>query len=118
MGRLSWAAVRAARLVVDSGIRAPGWSRERAIDSPQANTILSPKNAEVDRCIAWPGRATAHMPGNFEIRRLREQAETRLGTAFDIRAFHDRMREDGAVPRTMLRAKIERWVDEGGKAGP
>lgn len=120
MGKLSWAAVRAARLVVDSGMHALGWSRQQAIDYLQANTVLSKESAavEVDRYLAWPGQATAYMLGSLEIRRLRDRAEARLGNAFDIRAFHDRVLEDGAVPLAMLREKIERWVDRGGPADP
>lgn len=119
MGRLSWAAVRAARLVVDSGLHARGWSRQQAIDYLLANTVLSAESAgiEIDRYIAWPGQATSYMLGNLEIRRLRDVAEARLGNAFDIRAFHDRVLEDGSVPLVMLRAKIERWVEPGREAG-
>lgn len=120
MGRLSWAAVRAARLVVDSGMHALGWSRQQAIDYLLANTTLSPRNAavEIDRYIANPGQATAYMLGNLEIRNLREMAKARLGKAFDIRAFHDRVLEDGSVPLVMLRQKIERWVGEKGRKTP
>lgn len=114
MGRLSWAAIRAARLVVDSGIHALGWSRQQAIDYLHANTVLTPENAavEIDRYIGWPGQATSYMLGNLEIRRLREMAEARLGKAFNIRDFHDRVLEDGALPLVMLHAKIERWVEQ------
>lgn len=114
MGRLSWAAIRAARLVVDSGLHALGWSRQQAIDYLHANTVLPTENAEaeVDRYIGWPGQATSYMLGNLEIRGLRDMAEARLGKAFDIRAFHDRVLEDGSVPLVMLRAKIERWVEQ------
>ncbi len=60
------------------------------------------------------GQATAYMLGNLEIRRLRSEAQEALGDAFDIRAFHDRVLEDGAVPLVMLRRKIEAWVANGG----
>jgi uncharacterized protein (DUF885 family) len=115
MGLLSNEALRAARLVVDSGMHALGWSRDEAIDYMLANTAESRTNvtAEVDRYIAVPGQATAYMLGNLEIRRLRELSRERLGDRFDIRAFHDRVLEDGAVPLMMLRQKLERW-----SAGP
>jgi uncharacterized protein (DUF885 family) len=112
MGMLSAEAHRAARLVVDAGIHALGWSRQQAIDYMLANTALSEASAtsEIDRYIAVPGQATSYMLGNLEIRRLREMAQSQLGDRFDIKAFHDRVLEDGAVPLTVLRAKIERWV--------
>lgn len=112
MGLLSNEALRAARLVVDSGMHALGWSRDQAIDYMLANTAESRGNvtAEVDRYIAVPGQATAYMLGNLEIRRLREMSQARLGDDFDVREFHDRVLEDGAVPLMMLRQKIERWA--------
>jgi uncharacterized protein (DUF885 family) len=113
LGLLSNEALRAARLVVDAGMHALGWTRQQAIDYMLANTAESESSvtAEVDRYIAVPGQATAYMLGNLEIRRLREQARTAMGVEFDIRAFHDRILEDGAVPLVMLRAKIERWIE-------
>ncbi len=69
----------------------------------------------MDRYIAVPGQATSYMLGNLEIRRLRAQAERGLGARFDLRAFHDRVLEDGSVPLSLLRAKIERWVAQGGR---
>jgi uncharacterized protein (DUF885 family) len=112
IGLLSNEALRAARLVVDPGMHALGWTRERAIQYMLDNTAESRESvtAEVDRYIAVPGQATAYMLGNLEIRRLREEAEQALGDKFDLRAFHDRVLEDGAVPLVLLRAKIERWV--------
>ena len=112
MGLLSNEAMRAARLVVDAGMHALGWSREQAIEYMLANTAESRSSAtaEIDRYIAVPGQATSYMLGNLEIRRLRALAESRLGEDFDIRAFHDRVLEDGSVPLMMLREKIERWI--------
>lgn len=117
MGLLSNEALRAARLVVDAGMHALGWSRDRAIEYMVANTAESRDDvvAEIDRYIAVPGQATSYMLGNLEIRRLREQAEQALGAGFDLRAFHDRVLEDGSVPLSLLRAKIERWIAEGGR---
>jgi uncharacterized protein (DUF885 family) len=112
LGRLSSAAWRAARLVVDPGLHALGWSRDKAIAYLMANTVISAEGAasEVDRYIIWPGQATAYMVGRLEIERLRKQAEARLGPAFDVRAFHDRVLENGSVPLPFLRRNIERWL--------
>jgi uncharacterized protein (DUF885 family) len=105
-------ALRAARLVVDPGLHVLGWSRQQAIDYMLAH-VPEPREyieSEVDRYIADPGQATAYMIGRLEIERLRREAEKRLGTRFDIREFHDRVLENGAVPLPMLRAHIEKWV--------
>jgi len=112
LGLLSNEALRAARLVVDSGMHALDWSREQAVEYVLAHTAETEAraNAEVDRYVAVPGQATAYMIGNLEIRRLREDAERRLGDRFDLREFHDLVLEDGAVPLWVLAGKIERWV--------
>jgi uncharacterized protein (DUF885 family) len=120
MGLLSNEALRAARMVVDPGMHVLGWTREQAIDYMLQHTAENRTMVEneVDRYIVWPGQATAYMTGNLEIRRLREMAERELGNRFDIRAFHDRVLEDGTVTLPMLREKIERWVaEEKAKAG-
>jgi uncharacterized protein (DUF885 family) len=119
LGRLSSAAFRAARLVVDPGLHVLGWSRERAVDYMLAHTVLSREGAtsEVDRYIINPGQATAYMTGRLEIMRLRAEAEERLGDRFDIRAFHDHVLGAGRVPLLFLRAEIERWIaEESGRA--
>ncbi len=114
IGMLANETFRAARLVVDTGMHAFGWDRKKAIDTLLAHTALSEDQAaaEVDRYIAWPGQATAYMVGYLEIRRLREEAEKALGPAFDLRAFHDRVLENGSVPLTVLRAHVEAWIHE------
>lgn len=111
-GLLSNEALRAARLVVDAGMHALGWTRAQAIEYMLANTAESRASvtAEVDRYIAVPGQATAYMLGSLEIARLRAEVQEALGERFDIREFHDRILEDGSVPLSMLREKIERWV--------
>lgn len=116
IGLLSNEALRAARLVVDAGMHALGWTRQRAIDYMLANTAESRASvtAEVDRYIAVPGQATAYMLGNLEIRRLRSVAEERLGERFEIRDFHDRVLEDGSVPLSLLGRKIEAWMEREG----
>jgi uncharacterized protein (DUF885 family) len=114
LGLLSNDALRAARLVVDSGMHALGWSRRQAIDYILAHTTETRDSAEseVDRYIAVPGQATAYMIGNLEIRRLRDEAERKLGARFDIRAFHDMVLKDGTMPLRALREKVERWIDD------
>ena len=111
MGMLSELALRAARLVVDPGIHVLGWSREQALAYMRAHTTIPPAEAEseVDRYIVWPGQATSYLLGALEMRRLREDAERAQGPTFDIRAFHDQVLKDGAVPLAVLRAKVERW---------
>lgn len=105
-------ALRAARLVVDPGLHVLGWTRQRAIDYMLAHVPESREyiESEVDRYIADPGQATAYMIGRLEIERLRHEAEQRLGPKFDIRQFHDRVLESGAVPLPLLRSHIERWL--------
>jgi uncharacterized protein (DUF885 family) len=112
MGLLSNEALRAARLVVDPGMHALGWSRERAIDYMLKHTAESRDvvETEVDRYINWPGQATAYMVGNLEIRRLRETAERELGPKFDIREFHDVILQAGSVPLTLLGHNVELWI--------
>jgi uncharacterized protein (DUF885 family) len=112
MGMLSNRAWRAVRVIVDTGIHALGWDRQKAIDTIVAHTALSQRRAEneVDRYIAWPGQACAYMLGYLEITRLRAAAERALGPRFDLRSFHDRVLEDGAIPLPALRAKIEAWI--------
>lgn len=114
LGMLSNEALRAARLVVDPGMHALGWSRERAVQYMLENTAESEGEVgyEIDRYLAVPGQATAYLTGSLEIQRLRFEAETRLGERFDIRAFHDRVLENGTISLPMLQSEIERWVME------
>lgn len=108
LGMLSSQAFRAARLVVDSGIHSKGWTRQQAIDYMLAHTAEAADDiaAEVDRYIIYPGQATSYMLGNLEIRAAREASQTALGARFDLKAFHDRVLEDGSVPVSFLSAKI------------
>ncbi len=112
LGMLSSQAFRAARLVVDTGMHTMGWTRQQAIDYLLANTTISPADArsEIDRYIIWPGQATSYMLGMIEIRKLRDEAQRQMGPRFDIKAFHDRVLEDGSVPLTFLTTKIRRWA--------
>jgi uncharacterized protein (DUF885 family) len=112
LGMLSSQSFRAARLVVDSGMHVFGWQRQQAIDYMLAHTTETPDDvaAEVDRYIIWPGQATAYMLGMLEIQRLRAEAQQKLGPKFDIKAFHDRVLEDGGVPLGYLNQKIRGWI--------
>jgi uncharacterized protein (DUF885 family) len=103
---------RAARLVVDTGLHAQGWSREQALDYMRANTAAGEQDivAEVDRYIAMPGQALAYKLGEIRIRELRRRAERKLGARFDVRAFHDQLLGSGALPLPVLEAKIDRWI--------
>ena len=104
-GSQNW---RAVRLVVDSGMHALGWTRQQAIDYMLAHTTANANDAEseIDRYIIWPGQATSYMLGRLEILAAREEMRRALGDKFDIKAFHDRVLEDGSVPLTFLRAKL------------
>jgi uncharacterized protein (DUF885 family) len=112
LGMLSNEAWRAARMVVDSGMHGLGWSRQQALDYLNAHTANPPdlNAAEIDRYIAVPGQATSYMLGNLEIRRLRNLAEEELGEQFDIKAFHNLVLEDGAIPLDQLGSKVQDWI--------
>jgi uncharacterized protein (DUF885 family) len=113
IGRLSNEAWRAARLVIDPGMHALGWTRQQAIDYMLENTSKCEEEViyEIDRYIANPGQAVSYMIGSLEIQRLRRLAEERLGDRFDIRAFHDAVIDDGTLPIETLRRKIEGWIE-------
>ena len=111
-GTLDDEMLRAMRLVVDTGIHAKGWSREKAIDYMLANSAMgrTDATAEVERYIAIPTQALAYKVGALKIQELRKKAETALGSRFDIRAFHDQVLSTGALPLPVLEAKIDRWI--------
>ena len=111
LGMLSSQALRAARLVVDSGIHTKGWTRQQSIDFMLAHTAEDPADvtSEVDRYIIYPGQATAYMLGKLEISQARADAQQAMGSRFDIKQFHDRVLEDGAIPVSFLHDKIRRW---------
>jgi uncharacterized protein (DUF885 family) len=112
MGLLASQAWRAARLMLDSGIHTRGWTREQAAEFLAAHTVTAPTivQGEIDRYISVPGQASSYMLGNLEIRSLRTEAERRLRERFDIREFHDRVLEDGALPLPMLKSKLLAWI--------
>ena len=111
-GRLSYEMWRAARLVIDTGIHAQGWSREQALQYLAENTALSLHNVrtEVDRYIAWPGQALAYKMGELKILELRDRAEQALGSDFDIREFHDVMLRNGGVTLSILDRQVDDYI--------
>ena len=112
LGALADITLSATLLVVDTGINAFGWSRERAIAYIQEHTRVPRLRAmvPVDRYPVWPAQGLSYALGRLEIRRLRAAAERALGARFDVKDFHDRVLADGAVPLPLLREKIERWI--------
>ena len=111
-GNLNAELFRAARLVVDTGIHAQGWSREQAIAYMNANTGNPPHDnqVEVDRYIAWPGQALGYKIGQLKISALREKARAALGDKFDLRRFHNAVIDNGALPLALLEEQIDRWI--------
>ena len=113
-GRLGYEMWRAVRLVVDTGIHAFGWSRQKAIDYLASHTAL-PQSAvedQIDRYISWPGQALSYKMGEIKIRELRAKAEKELGTQFDIRSFHDTVIGQGSLPMAVLEDVINDWIAE------
>ncbi|MGB1143087.1 MAG: DUF885 domain-containing protein [Glaciecola sp.] len=113
-GRLAMELWRACRLVVDTGLHAKQWSREKAIDYLVENTPNAKYDAvkAIERYIAMPGQATAYMIGKLKIMELRDKARNALGEDFDIRSFHDEVLKDGPVPLSLLEAKIDTWIQQ------
>jgi uncharacterized protein (DUF885 family) len=111
-GTLNDEMLRAMRLVVDTGIHAKGWTRDQAIAYMLANSGESKTDAtaEVERYIAIPSQAVAYKVGSLTIQRLRDKAQSELGPKFDIREFHAQVLGSGALPLTILEAKIDRWI--------
>jgi uncharacterized protein (DUF885 family) len=112
-GMLADLTLSATLLVVDTGIHALGWTRAQAIDYIREHTHVPLLRAEVsvDRYPVWPAQGLSYGLGRLEILRLRALAARKLGERFDIRVFHDRVLENGAVPLPILRAAVERWLD-------
>jgi uncharacterized protein (DUF885 family) len=112
LGMVSFDSWRACRLVVDTGMHALGWSRDRAVRFMLDNSPLAANNIanEVDRYIAWPGQALAYMAGRLRIVALRDHARRTLGARFDIAAFHDAVLGSGPVPLHTLETLVDDWV--------
>jgi len=108
-GQLSSERFRAVRLVVDTGIHAFGWTRERAIEYFRAHAAEQ-SLAEIDRYISWPGQALSYKVGQLRILELKHQAEQRLGAKFDIREFHDVILREGVLPMELLQQRAGPYV--------
>lgn len=117
LGMLSSEAFRAARMVIDAGLHAKGWTRPQALDYMLGHTVVARRTVEgeIDRYISWPGQAPSYMIGRQEIMALRELARGALGAKFDIRAFHDLVLGYGNIPLGLLRSRVERWIAAGGR---
>ncbi len=111
-GALNAELLPAARLVVDTGIHAMGWTRDKAIDYLRANTTLGESviQAEVDRSIAAPAEGIAAKVGQLTILGLRHRAQQKLGPRFDVRAFHEQVVGGGPLPLAVLEKKIDGWI--------
>jgi uncharacterized protein (DUF885 family) len=112
IGQLNYDMWRAVRLVVDTGMHQFGWTREQAIYYFKQNTGKSDQDIEneIDRYISWPGQALAYKLGQLKIQALRAEAEKALGDRFDIRAFHDQILGNGALPLSVLEAETRAWI--------
>ena len=113
-GGLNDEMLRAMRLVVDSGIHAKGWTRDQAIQYMLDNSPMGRTDAtiEVERYIAIPGQALSYKIGQLKILELRAKAERELGGRFDLKDFHAQILDTGALPLSVLEAKIDRWIAE------
>ena len=113
-GRLENEMWRAIRLVVDTGVHDKHWSRDQMLELFHRYTAMDEPNiqTEVDRYIAWPGQALAYKLGQLEILKLRGEAKQKLGNKFDIRAFHDEVLKDGALPLDVLDTQVNDWISK------
>lgn len=113
-GQLTYDMWRAVRLVVDTGMHQMKWSRQEAIDYFMKNAAKSEQDIvnEIDRYIAWPGQALAYKIGQLRIMELKAKAKKELGGGFDIKAFHDTVLGNGAVPLNVLERIVNEWIEE------
>jgi uncharacterized protein (DUF885 family) len=111
-GMLGYQAWRAARLVVDTGMHALHWDREKALQFLREHTTLAPDEAanEIDRYVAMPAQALGYMIGEVEFFQLRQRARERLGARFDLKAFHEVVLGHGAVPMPALARIVDEWI--------
>lgn len=105
---------RAIRLVVDTGIHSKNWTREQAIQYSLDNEARSEASiiSEIERYMARPGQALSYKIGQLKIMELRKKAETKMGTKFDIKKFHEKVLESGVMPLALLEKKIDSWINE------
>jgi len=111
-GMLDGQAWRAARLVVDTGLHALRWERQRSIDFLRDDAGLSETDAviETDRYICWPGQALTYKLGQRQIEALRREITARDGSQFDLREFHDQVLGHGSLPLATLARELPTWV--------
>ncbi len=112
IGRLQAELLRAVRLVVDTGIHHSKWTREQAIKymSDTTGFAASDVESEIERYIVWPGQALAYKVGMLKILELRQKAQEKLGTKFDIKQFHKAVLENGSLPLTMLEQQVDAYI--------
>ena len=112
MGQLAYEMWRAVRLVVDTGMHAKGWSREKAIAFFKDNSPKTDQDIvnEIDRYIGDPGQALAYKVGQLKISELRARAKAKLGERFDVREFNDEVLSTGSVPLQALERHIDAWI--------
>jgi uncharacterized protein (DUF885 family) len=113
LGMLSFQALRACRLVVDTGLHAQGWTRQRAVDFMWENTATTRENVEqeIDRYITWPGQACAYGIGKREMLLMRAEAEAALGSGFELPGFHWAVISNGAIPLSVAAAAVSGWIE-------
>jgi uncharacterized protein (DUF885 family) len=111
-GRLSDELLRACRLVLDTGVHAKHWTREQMVTYFRENSNEDEPDvqAETDRYIAMPAQALAYKLGQLKILQLRERAQKELGAQYDIRAFHDKVLDGGALPLDVLDERVTAWI--------
>jgi uncharacterized protein (DUF885 family) len=113
-GRLSAEIWRAIRLVVDTGIHSKDWSEEQAVKYFMDNSSVpeAAVRSEIRRYFVWPGQATAYKIGMLKIQELRAHAQKELGDKFTMAGFHDTVLAGGALPLTVLEARVNRWIEK------
>jgi len=111
-GRLSDEMLRAVRLVVDTGLHAKKWTRAQVMDYFRANAATSERElfSETNRYIVWPGQACSYKLGMIKLIELRELAKRELGAKFDLRAYHDLVLKNGALPLNLLEENVRAWI--------
>ena len=111
-GQLTYSMWRACRLVVDTGIHAFGWSKEKAMDYMSKNTALSfhEINTEIDRYISWPGQALSYKIGELKIKELRSKSEKLLADKFDIHDFHEVILKNGTLTLPLLESQVNKYI--------
>ena len=111
-GHLTYAILRANRLVIDTGLHAFGWTVDQGVEWMMAHSSMTRDQAaaEVERYVAYPGQALSYKIGELKIRELRTRAQSRLGSAFDLKAFHDQILLGGSMPLGILEQKVDRWI--------